>query len=629
MCGVFGWVKFWQSIDAKDIRNSTEAAKRISHRGPDAFQHWSDHRCIFCHARLAIIDLENKSNQPFVDSDSGLILTFNGEIYNYLELRESLKKHGITFKTQSDTEVLVKCFLVYGLDTLSKLDGMFAGSVYDPRDGSVTIFRDNYGQKPLYYYHDDGQILFSSELSPLLNMKGFDWKLSKISLSNYILNGYFQYEETPVSTIKKLLPGYFIKVVNGSFESNKWFKEYPGIERKTLSYSETVEQTLITLEEATKKCLRADVATGVFLSGGIDSSLIFHFAEKFKPDIDVFSVSFENSEYDESHKVREVAKNSKNIFIEEFKVKQVEENLDELLAIMDEPHGDPGYLNSYFISKFASKRVKVVLSGDGADELFCGYETFKAVKLEKYFNLLRAGQIQYIKKLTNNLFRSNFGYMGLQFKIRSFLNGFPDPAPLRYQHWLATLDKENFYQQLLMYKPVLEENFGLSFYFQNFEKINSTDKLRMYYQKTFLPEFVCHHTDRAAMLNGLEVRSPFLCNEVANLANRLPSKFLQKNGQLKAVLRSALHSLGASKEITKQKKQGFTMPLAQWQMSGLKGYLNILSNTEALTDGLFNQTKVDSLLQEHMHGRQNNYRFLHALAVYLHWRKKYAELQYE
>lgn len=629
MCGVFGWVKHRRNIDSNDVKNSTEAAKRILHRGPDAFQHWSDHRSVFCHARLAIIDLDSKSNQPFIDFDSGLVLTFNGEIYNYLELSESLKKLGVTFKTQSDTEVLVKCFLVYGLDTLNKLDGMFAGSLYDPRDGSVTIFRDNYGQKPLYYYHDSEQLLFSSELSPLLNMKGFNWKLSKITLSNYILNGYFQYEETPVSGIKKLLPGCFIKVVNGSLESKNWFKEYPGIERKTMSFHETVEQTVISLQEATMKCLRADVATGVFLSGGIDSSLIFHFAEKFKPDIDVFSVSFENSEYDESDKVRAVAKNSKNIFIEKFKIKEVEENLEELLVIMDEPHGDPGYLNSYFISKFASKRVKVALSGDGADELFCGYETFKAIKLERFFNLLGAGQIQYLKKLTSNLFQSHFGYMGLGFKIQSFLNGFPDSAPLRYQHWLATLDKENFYQQLLKDKSVLEKDSNRFSCFQNFEKINSTDKLRMYYQKTFLPEFVCHHTDRAAMLNGLEVRSPFLCNEVANLANRLPKNFLQKNGQLKAVLRAALHSLGAPKEITRQKKQGFTMPLAQWQMSGLKGYLNILSNTEILTDGLFNQTKVNSLLEGHMHGIQNNYRFLHALAVYLHWRKKYGELQYE
>ncbi|MBH76602.1 MAG: asparagine synthase (glutamine-hydrolyzing), partial [Dehalococcoidia bacterium] len=331
------------------------------------------------HQRLSIIDLSDAAAQPF-QGDERFTLSFNGEIYNYLELRHELASEGRSFYTDSDTEVLLNVLAAWGTAGLRRLDGMFAGALHDQRTGEHLLFRDPLGQKPLYVHAYDGGIVYGSELRSLLSLPQFSWQLDREAFRSFIAHSYYPWRATPISGVEKLLPGCLIRVQGTSVSHERWWESVPGSEPLDLSFDEATSEFERLFERSCRISMRSDVPVGVFLSGGLDSSLVLDTCQRIAPDVQAFSVSMADEDYDESKKAAIAAA---HVGVRQHSISLDEgtllESFSALMKSLDEPHGDPGYVNTYFLSQACRPHITVALAGDGADELFAGYAPFKGI----------------------------------------------------------------------------------------------------------------------------------------------------------------------------------------------------------------------------------------------------------
>ena len=636
MCGIFGWIKQNQPHSKLEIASAEKALSSLQHRGPDSSGVWKRSNVFIGHQRLKIIDLSDNAKQPFVDQSGAHVLSFNGEIYNYIELRKDLEKKGQNFLSQSDTEVLLYSLMRFGQQSFQQLDGMFAGSYYNCNDRSLLLFRDPVGQKPLYYYLYEGGLIYSSELRALLEIKEFNWKIDKSNFDKFLAHSYYPWDSTPIQDIHKLKPGSFLHYKEGKVTLENWWKSIPGSDSLKMDSEEAITQLTSLFDTSCSNSLRSDVPVGVFLSGGLDSTLTMDSCLKKNQNIQSFHLSMSERDFSEDKKAKIVSERLKKGNAHEYMMDSevMDESFREIIKKMDEPNGDPGFLNVYFLSKQCRDKITVALAGDGADELFAGYLPFLGLRYENFMMRLPAS-LRNMAKYIGNFIPARDTYMDFRSKLNSYLNGFPSNPLNRNFLWLSSLDN-GLLKKLLpdREKDWMDPNSENSLYTipeeiqHDFLRLDSYNRMLFFYQKIFLPEFVCHHTDRAAMLNSLEVRAPFLGTKVIKFANNLPIDMKVKGETLKWILKEICKRKNFPRSIFAQKKQGFALPIARWMKSKLLPHLEELKKFDGYENNLINRECLEFLVDNHIKNRSNFSRILYNFMVFNAWRKKYPNLSF-
>ncbi|MDD5415767.1 MAG: asparagine synthase (glutamine-hydrolyzing) [Candidatus Daviesbacteria bacterium] len=612
MCGITGIVSFDKPIGRKNL---SKMLSQIKYRGPDQRGTYIKPHVSMGIQRLSIIDVIT-GNQPIENEDGSIAVVFNGEIYNYRELTENLIKKGHIFKTKSDTEVLVHLYEVYGEDMSKYINGMFAFAVWDRKRQLIFISRDPVGIKPLYYFQKGEELIFGSELKTILTDESLKREINIDALRIYSLFGYISSNTSIFKNIHKLPPGSNLIFS----KTRKKIVNYYSVDSKNFSDDQNIDKIL---EEAVISQSIADVPLGVLLSGGIDSSLIsYYLTQKLGKSIKSFSIGFEEKSFDESSYARIVAKILKtDHYQENFSSKDVYRLFPTMIEKMDEPLADPSLFPTFKLSALARKHVKVVLSGDGGDELFGGYPTYQghllAEKLNKFFpkSLVDAGL--WLVDLSGSSF-DNYPFAET---TKRFLGGINKEGMQRHLEWMSLYGLENLLSKEFSRSQIFNDKL-----FENFEKkiAKITKKTPTKYQLldfyTYLTDDLLVKIDRASMFNSLEVRVPFLDLKVIQYAFNLQHNHVSLF-ETKRILRELLKKHLPS-SIVDRKKKGFGIPLSKWIYADLKNLVNEHLENEDLYN-YFDKDKVKTLRDDHMKKRRNNSKVLWMLTIFSGWLNKW------
>jgi asparagine synthase (glutamine-hydrolysing) len=613
MCGIAGQFNFnGQGIDRDMLK---KMALAVSHRGPDDGGLFIDSSVGLGHRRLAIIDLSEKGRQPMADDKGEVYIVFNGEIYNFKELRGGLEKDGVVFSSGTDTEIIIYLYKKYSFDCLKYLRGMFAFAIWDSRKKLLFIARDRLGKKPLKYYQDGNSFIFASELKAILKNPAVKKEIDHQAIDEYLSFKYVPAPKTGFKNIKKLAPGHFLIIKNNGDVSEKSYWDLNFNEKENLKEEEWLEKIEEKIKESVAIRLASDVPLGAHLSGGIDSGLITALmAENTGKRIKTFSIGFEESKYNELPFARLVAEKY-NTDHHEFIVKPDAAGLLPKLAYYyEEPYADASAIPYWHLSETTKKHITVALNGDGGDENFAGYERHLAPQIYRSLRLIPAKHILF---KISSAFSANSGKAAKIAKVlaadRSNLCSFY----LDTVSYFAKEDKKR------LYADGISSISGRIFDFS--EKIianNDLDKILQLGLKTHLPDDLLVKADIASMAHGLEMRSPLLDIELTELAARIPAELKMKGGQKKYLLKKiAVKYL--PHECVYRPKHGFTVPLNYWFKGKMQNYLqeNILS-ADFLETG-FNKYEIKRLLKDHQNNRQNNENKLYALLMLSLWKKEW------
>ena len=645
MCGLVGILNYKSKSSIGECKNIAKLmADQIKYRGPDDFGLWqsSNGQVTFSHQRLSILDLTNAGHQPMVSKSKKLILEFNGEIYNHLELRK-LFDPSFSWTGSSDTETLLAMFEKYGVEkTIEQVEGMFVIALWDESKNELNLIRDRFGEKPLYYLHENNHFIFASEIKSL---KVTPWMKNDIDLNSLAL--YFQHSFVPgnnaiYQNVKKLMPGEIlkIKVKNTTIRQKKiqyWSSEKNiSLSKERVFLGDLNEASLEvekSLRSSVKKQLAADVPVGIFLSGGIDSSLISILAQQeSSTNIKTFNIGFDNKEYDESDDARSLAKNlganHSSIIFSSDKVLPL---VKKLSNIYDEPFADAAQMPTILLSQYAKKSVSVALSGDGGDELFGGYtryisgpKIFKIIKklpvpakffAAKLFRIIPPSQIDMFVKLINQFSgnKKSLNQLSRKLYVLSNIIGSSSEEDL-YNNmrffWTDNLPINNSLKPL----AVLRSRKMSSLVNGNFsEKMMATDT------NCYLPDNICVKLDRAAMSVGLETRLPFLDHNLFNTAWNLPINYKINNNSGKLVLKKILKR-NLPNYTPPKGKQGFTLPLGKWLRGELREWASdLLSYNSIRQYSVLNSYYICNIWNDHLL-QKNNYEYdLWSVLIFIEW----------
>lgn len=583
MCGIAGFI---QRQPAPDVLEAMLA--RLTHRGPDGQGCWSGTHgpwhVALGHRRLSIIDLEG-GRQPMGNEDGTVQITFNGEIYNFMELRPALERAGHHFATRSDTEAIVHQYEQDGLDSLPALDGMFAFGLWDRNRGRLLLARDRAGIKPLFYAPlPDGGIAFASELSALLQHPAIDRRLSSVGLRSYFFSDYAHPPWTLVAGARKLEPGHELIWRDGVLSSPRpfwqWSPPEPG--RRIDANEETLAcEFWKRLGRAVERQLVADVPIGVFLSGGIDSSSIALLAQQaYRGRLKTFSIGFENPSFDESPAARRVARHIGSEHIEEILSQDmVLEVADSALDALDEPLADHSFLPTYLLSRLAAQHLKVVLGGDGGDELWAGYPTYLAHRYARiYRRFPRLLRSELIPALVSRLPVGDH-YQGLEWRLKRFTLRWDDDLHRRHLRWMASTDLADL--DLAVPDGGGEPATLRRVLSDPGDPLNAILALDF---TTYLPGSVLTKVDRASMAHGLEVRPPMLDNAMIDWAFTISSHRKLRGKVGKAFFKRAAEA-HLPRDIVNRRKQGFSIPLAAWLRGPLRSSVEEALDSPVLWEG--------------------------------------------
>ena len=600
----------------------------ISHRGPDDQGVFIDKDIVLGIRRLSVIDLVN-GHQPIHNEDESLWIVYNGEIYNFSELRGYLEKKGHIFYTKSDTEVILHLYEEYGRDCVNKLNGMFAFVIWDKKKNELFLARDRFGIKPLYYSEFNGQFIFASEIKAILQFPDFKRELDFNALNQYLT---FEYVPAPRSIFKKIqkLPAAHLLIYKNKNISLVKYWDIDFFQRGNLiNEVEAEERLLEVLKNVAKRHLVSDVPLGVFLSGGIDSSAITALTSNFSTDrIKTFSIGFKEDSFDESRYIQQVAKlyNTEHNH-QVFEAKDLFSMLLEAVRYLDEPLGDASFFPTYLLSKFTRQNVKVALSGDGGDEIFAGYPTYQAHKLTKYYYLIPP---VVRKNIINNIIMNlpvSLDNFSLDFKAKKFISSNSSIPIIRHIDWMGSF---NYQDKFELYAPGLKEilakenlSNSLAYYLKELEVKDELDRLQYIDIKTYLQDDLLVKTDRASMANSLEVRVPYLDHELVEFVFGLPSSLRLNNFKTKYILKKAMRNF-LPKNIINRKKKGLGMPVAFWIKSDIKRLISdIFERNKIIKEGFFNYECIDRLLKEHFNNRADNRKKIWTLLMFELWLKEY------
>lgn len=629
MCGIAGIFAF-NELGRFNLVNLSAATLALAHRGPDAQGLWDEEYVGLGHRRLSIIDLSTAANQPMLDASERYVLVYNGEIYNYRSLRQQLENKGVHFKTDSDTEVLLQLLIHEGAAALSKLNGFFAFAFYDRAEKEMLIARDRYGIKPLYYLHDENKILFGSELKSLIAF-GIEKKTDTTSLFTYLQINYLPAPMSMLEGIEKLMPGHYLKIRKKEVTMVKWYSvPYPHNKPFAGSYDDAQQQLRRLLTQSVQNRMVADVPLGTFLSGGIDSSIISTLAAKEVDQLHTFSIGYsDNKFFDETYYAELVAKKiGSRHHVFSLKTQDLYDHLHAMLDSLSEPFADSSSLPVYMLSRLTKEKVTVSLSGDGADELFGGYNKHAALYRLMHTGLKEKAVLN-ASWLWNLIPKSRNNPMG---NLVRQLKRFCDAYQLSFaeQYWfLASLTSEQqaarlmHNNQLGEWEPVaFHEWKGMLLSGLKNTTINAALKadIELVLQGDMLPK-----VDLMSMTHALEVRVPFLDYNVVDFAFSLPAEFKVSNGGKKRILQDAFRN-ELPKELYNRPKHGFEVPLLDWLRKGLWREINDnWLNKDFLKDqGIFDYTEVTLLLKKLQSGNpEDSHAQLWALIVFQQWWKNY------
>ena len=631
MCGIYGYFSTKAKIDHDILRAMGNA---LRHRGPDGdgeeIQQSAEWGLGLGHTRLSIIDLSPAGKQPMCNEDGTIWITYNGEIYNFRELRVELQRKGHCFRSNSDTEVIIHLYEEKGVQCLDRLNGMFAFAIWDGSKKTLFLARDRIGKKTLHYCRYDGGIVFGSEIKALLKHPEVVREIDPGSLSKYLSYEYVPAPDTIFKSIRKIRPGHFLLYKDGDLRTEKYW-DLP-LSDNPIGYKtedEYVEELREILERSVRSRLVADVPVGVFLSGGVDSSLVAAMAKRSNKDIECFSIGFDEISFDERKYAAQVAQSiniKQNLRI--FSTAQMLESLQVLPRLLDEPMADPSILPTYLLSKMTSEKLKVALSGDGGDELFAGYPTFQAHKLITYFDSLPDSLKNAARSLARSLPVSDTN-LSFDFKVKQLLRGAGVSSEIRFFRWMGGfIDSEK--KALLSddLKAALRHHNSYQDIFQYLNESNLTKDLeRILYlsMKLYLQDDILVKVDRAAMANGLEVRCPLLDHEFVEFVCKLPTKYKLKGLTTKYLLKRAARGF-LPDEIIDRRKKGFGIPIARWLRNELKSFmLDSLEERKIKRQGLFNYTYIKKLIDDHLESRMDNRKALWSLLVFQSWHETYLE----
>jgi asparagine synthase (glutamine-hydrolysing) len=610
MCGIAGFVG---PGTREDLVRMTRC---LSDRGPDDEGYAANDGVFLGHRRLSILDLEGGA-QPMWNAEGTIGIVFNGEIYNFAELRGELVRCGQTFRTDhSDTEVLLAAYAEWGDNMVDHLNGMWAFVIHDRRRRRLLASRDRFGKKPFYYHHAPGPGLFAfaSELDALLAHPDVPRGINALAMRKYFAYGYVPAPLAMTEGARKLPGGHSLSLDLASGELRIWrYWDYQPAPEEGGSFAGRCEELRDLLAAAVQRRLVADVPVGVFLSGGIDSSLVTALAAKQLPagELRTFSIGFDEPTYDELPWADEAARwiGTKHR-TETLSLETARALLPQIYGRLDEPNGDSSLLPTYLLCQFTRREVTVALGGDGGDELFAGYEPFRALRYAALYRRLVPGALHPAVTALADRLPVSHRYLSLDFAAKRFVRGAAQPPPLWLPTWMAGMDLSDWRE--CFSGANIEEVFSEAI--EAWDGVQSNDpveKATAFFVRLYLQESVLAKVDRASMMNGLEVRAPFLDINVANFARRIPSRWRLRGGTTKYLLKEAARGLLPDR-IIDRKKKGFGVPVGAWFRDG---------SLRIDPDAMPCPSLARRLQDEHAAGRRNHRLFLWNAWVYGEWKK--------
>lgn len=613
MCGIAG---FTHSNGRRQLERIWEITRSLIHRGPDRQDVWESGNVSLGAVRLKIIDLEH-GDQPMVSDDGDTVLVFNGEIYNHAELRRELEALGHRFDSRCDTEVVLRAFLEWDVRSFAKLRGMFGAALWSESRRRLILVRDRVGIKPLYYRRHEDDLYFGSEMKAILLHPELDRRMNLRALERYLSCNYIPGTETLVEDIHKLVPGNWLEWQDGAVSIHPYWQ---------LEFKPDAQMDLTTAKEELDRLLRSavtehlisDAPLGVWSSGGLDSSTILHYAAEASPArLKTFSVSFRGRSFDETQFFREVADRYQTDH-HEFDLNPEHDlpgAIEEFATYSDEPSADAGALPVWFLSKMCRQDVTVALSGDGADELFGGYNTYLA---DRYAQTLRhfPRAARSAAARAAALLPVSDEKIGLDYKIRRMLEGsLLEPVDAHF-YWNGTFDEPQR-------RALLSSNSPASAIPLPGETNGYLNRFLWLDQLCYLPDDILNKCDRMSMAHSLEVRPPFLDHRIIEFAATLPEDFKIRGSSLKFILRDLMKDK-LPPSVLARKKEGFDIPAHHWLRTTLKPLLiETLSEGNVQASGIFRWDAVKGVLDSHLERRANLGYHLWGLLILFLWMKRW------
>ena len=614
MCGILG------SLGC-DIKDNGESFKRalntLYSRGPDESGVYFNKVVQLGCRRLKIIDLEG-GNQPIFNEDNFLSIVFNGEIYNYKDLKNQLKLKGHIFKTDTDTEVIVHLYEEFGSNCLDYLDGMFAFAIYNHKEESLFVARDRFGIKPLFYCLNDNKFIFSSSIKAIIRLLGYKPDISNKGLNFYFWLDYIPAPHTIYQGIFSLLPAHYL-----TFSKKRGAKVVKYYTLGSRDYSDSKNPDIALdiqskISNSVKNHLVSDVEPGLFLSGGLDSSIIAYHMRDSMGEFNSFNIGFHNKSFDESKYAASVAKELgvKNNF-KEFHINSFSDYLNKVVSELDQPFADHSLLPTYFLSDFTSKHLKVALSGDGGDELFCGYQTYIAHRIFSVYKILPLKLRERALKTILHLLPTSDRYFSLNFCLDRFSRSQSIEDLIRHTTWMESFGKER--KSLLSERYEDIENEYIDFIQNNFiAESEGLKRIQQFDIYSYLSNDILYKTDFASMRNSLEVRVPYLNKDLVESALSIPENLkLRHIRGTKYILRDAYSKMLPS-NIIRRSKAGFSFPVSKMLRFEMRDILNdLIENQSGLS--YLNRDYIRSIMSEHLQYRKNNRKILWNILIFFIW----------
>lgn len=598
MCGIAGYI----SKDKPKKKVLKAMTDRIAYRGPDAEGFYLDDNAALGHRRLSIIDLST-GNQPIYNEEKDIVIVFNGEIYNYQDLREELIEKGHKFTTKSDTEVLIHGYEEWGHKLTKKLRGMFAFAIWDTKKNELYMARDHWGIKPLYYYETDNSLLFASEIKAFLDHPEFKKEFNEKILSAYLCFNSTPTEETFFKGVYRLEPGHQLIYKNNKLKIEKYFQlEFKETDK---DISKIVDEIDRAMKDSVKHHEIADVEVGSFLSSGIDSSYLVSIA---KPD-KTYTVGYDNPKYDEISYAKDLAKKLEIINkSKKITKKEYMKEFPNIMYHMDEPLADPSAIALYFVAQIAAKDVKVVMSGEGADELFGGYNTYKEEIDQSWYM-----KIPYpIRHMASKI-------AGLFPEVRGFNFIYRRGMKLEdYNIGLGRVFRDEEAMKIVKVKDQIHTKDIVKPFYEQYKDNSNTVKRQVIDYYFWLVRDFLHAVDRNTMMFGLEARTPFLDLEVYEVARQMPVSAKINKTTTKPALREAAKKV-IPNESYKKKKLGFPVPLREWvREDDLYNEIKKAFNSNTAKK-YFDQKRINKLLEDHKNRKKDCYKKVWAIYTFIVW----------
>lgn len=613
MCGICGELS-WDSPSNPSITKRMMA--RLEHRGPDAGGLYSDRYAVLGHRRLSIIDLSAAGNQPMADSTSTFRIAFNGEIYNYLELRRDLENTGSIFHTRTDTEVILEAYKKWGVDCLNRFNGMFAFAIWDTARLKLFIARDRLGKKPLFYsLRPGGRMVFASELAALTEDPSLRGRVNLKAIGQYLSLSYNLNQEPAISDVRSLQAGHYaiFEREKMSGEIKYWdLTHFFRNKRVFLSEKEASEELASLIEDATKLRMISDVPLGAFLSGGVDSSAIVAAMRRIAGpnSVKTYSIGFSEKSFSEVEWAQKTASALDVAFADKTVTEDMTSEMKRIIHFAGQPFADTSMIPMYYLAKFARENVTVCLSGDGADELFAGYETYVADKIHQNTSWMPNWAVRLLR-WTGRIMPVSFDKVSFDYKLRQFIKGFGLDFSDAHYSWREIFTEEE--KRELLNPSICGEALSspsrevFRKYHDEAEGLHYIDKALYVDMKTWLTDDILVKVDRMTMAHSLEARAPFLDHRLVEFAAALPPA-MKLNGFSKKWIFKKSQGPYLPSFVLKRKKKGFNAPVSHWLTGSMIKYRDSVLNA-TVDNGrvkLFNEKAVERLWSDHENRKVDN-----------------------